>query len=112
MPLASTVAQLSNSVSGCFTFGPNGEGNPDLDEMTKDGMVPNLIVVHTQRGNRAGMTLQENLASEIQTRISYVPPKMAKNRLYAGSCCGYTEDFVWLQFGTGVKWNSEKYPPK
>lgn len=111
MALAGAVARLSNTVSGCFTFGPGGgRENPDLDEMTKDGMVPNVIVVDTQRGNRAGLALQEHLAAQIQTQLSYEPPKIPKDQLYAGSCCGYTEDFVWLQFGPGVKWNTERLP--
>lgn len=106
--LASAVAQLSNSVSGCFTFGPTSFGvNPDLDEMTKADMIPNEIVVHVQRGDQAGITLQEQLTSLIQGRLSYTPPKIPQDRLYAGT--PQDSSLVWLQFGTGVKWNSEKY---
>lgn len=107
--LASVVAQFSNSVSGCSTFGPDAVGNPDLEEMAADGMVPGVIVVHTQRDDKAALGLQERLGNQIQTRLSYRPPALPKNRLYAGSRYNYTESFVWLQFGSGVKWNSELF---
>jgi hypothetical protein len=113
LALASAVAQFSNSVSECSTFGPMPVGNPDTDEMATDGMVPGVIVVHTQRDDRAALELQERLGNQIQTRISYKSPKIPKDHLYAGSRHNYTERFVWLQFGTGAKWNSEMFaPPK
>jgi hypothetical protein len=106
MAIASTVAQFSNSVSGCFTFGPSiPRDNPDLDEMTNDGMVPGVILVHLRRDDKPGITLEENLGNQIQTRLSYEPPKIPKNHLYAGTPEGAS--FVWLQFGAGVKWNGE-----
>ncbi len=108
-PLASVVAQFSNSVSGCSTFGPDAVGNPDLDDMAKDGMVPGVILVHIKRDDKSGLSLQEHLGNQIQTRLSYQPPKIPKDHLYAGSPYGYTQDFVWLQFGAGVTWNSELF---
>lgn len=105
--IASTVAQFSNSVSGCFTFGPSvPRDNPDLDEMTKDGMMPGVILVHLQREDKPGIILEENLGNQIQTRLSYEPPKIPQNHLYAGTPEGAS--FVWLQFGSGVKWNGEE----
>jgi hypothetical protein len=109
LALASAVAQFSNSVSECSTFGPMPVGNPDTDDMTMDGMVPRVVVVHTQRDDKAALELQERLGNQIQTRLSYKPPKIPKDHLYAGSRYNYTERFVWLQFGTGVKWNSEMF---
>lgn len=106
--IASAVTQLSNSVSGCFTFGPMSVcDNPDLEDMIKADTVPSEIVVHVQRGDQAGITLQEQLASLIQTRLSYTPPKIAQDHLYTGTPQG--SSLVWLQFGAGVRWNSEKY---
>jgi len=107
--LASVVAQFSNSVSGCSTFGPDAVGNPDLDDMAADGMVPGVILIHAQRDDKAALRLQERLGNQIQTRLSYKPPTLPKNRLYAGSRDNYRENFVWLQFGSGVKWNSELF---
>lgn len=107
LPLASTVAQFSNSVSGCSTFGPFPSGNPDLDEDVMDGMVPSVIVLHAPRDDRAAGELEMRLGNLIQTRRSYTPPKTPKPRLYQ-SLHQYTESFIWLQFGTNTKWNSER----
>lgn len=110
LPLASAMAQFSNSVSGCFTFGPDVVGNPDIDDMAKDGMVPGVILVHILRGDKAALGLQERLGNQIQTRLSYKPPTIPRDHLYAGNeFKDHTESFIWLQFGTGVKWNSELF---
>jgi hypothetical protein len=108
--LASMVARLSSTVSGCWILGPGmGKFDPDVDEMTRDGIVPNVIVVHTERGNSAGLTLQENLSAQIQTQLSYAPPKVPRNHLYGGKEWNGSEPFIWLQFGSGAKWNSERF---
>src|ERR1700686_2669995 len=106
MPLASAVAQFSNSVSGCSTFGPFPPGNPDLDEDVLDGMVPGAIVVHAPRDDKAADTLAMHLGNQIQVRRSFTPSKTPKSRIYQ-SLHQYTESFIWLQFGTNTKWNSE-----
>jgi hypothetical protein len=107
--IAQEVETFSNSVSGCYTFGPIPVGqSPDADEMVKDGMVPEYIVIHAPRDDKAAYELWTNLSNLIQSRLSYMPPKVSKDRLY-GSAHNHAERFLWLQFGTNTKWNSERY---
>lgn len=48
--MASMVAQFTNSVSGCFTFGPlEPDLSPDIEKRTTDGMIPDRIVFHAAR---------------------------------------------------------------
>lgn len=108
LPLARTVAQFSNSVSGCFTFGPFPAGNPDLDEEVLDGSVSGAIVLHTSRNDAAANQLETLLGNQIQVRRSFTPIRTPKARLYT-SLHQYTENFIWLQFGPNVKWNSELF---
>lgn len=95
-PLASVVAQFSNSVSSCTTFGPlETRTNPDAKHETMDGMIPDLIVFHAAKDDRAADQLFNNLGNQIQLQRSYEIPVSSP------------EHFVWLQFGSRTKWNSE-----
>jgi len=52
--MASMIARFSNSVSGCYTFGPmDANSDPDVEQRAKGGMVPDKIVFHAARGNPA-----------------------------------------------------------
>jgi hypothetical protein len=94
--MANMVAQFSNSVSSCNTFGPlETRTNPDVEKETMDGMVPDLIVFHAARNDRAADQLFNGLGNQIQLKRSYEIP------------AGSPKHFVWLQFGTRTKWNSE-----
>ncbi len=94
--MASMVAQFSNSVSSCNTFGPfETRSNPDVEKETMDGMVPGLIIFHAVRNDKAADQLFIALGNQIQLKRSYeIPP-------------GSPKHLVWLQFGTRTKWNSE-----
>jgi hypothetical protein len=107
--LASQVAQFSNSVSDCFTFGPfPGGGNPDLDKEALDGMVSDSVVVHITRGDKAALTLFDNLSSLMKTKLNYdFPPTIRSHYVLPPQFAG-KERVVWLQFGTEVKWTSQK----
>jgi hypothetical protein len=106
--LASLVAQFSNSVSDCFTFGPfPGGGNPDLDKETLDGMVADSVVVHITRGDKAEFALFGNLSSLIKTRLSYKFPANIRSHYALPPQFAGKEQVIWLQFGTEVKWNSQ-----
>ena len=104
LPMASMVAQFSNSVSGCYTFGPEGPGNPDLDKIAIEGMIPDAIVFHAARDDKAADELFNRLSNQIQLRRSYEIPNEIRN--YRIPEQGQ-EHIIWLQFGTRVKWNSE-----
>lgn len=104
LPMASMVAQFSNSVSGCSTFGPEDfELNPDLEKEAMDGMVPDAIVFHAARGDKAADQLFNNLGNQIRLKRSYHIPSQ---RNYQSPMQG-KERFLWLQFGTKTQWNSE-----
>ena len=99
--LASMIAQFSNSVSGCNTFGPmETRTNPDVEKETRDGMDPDLLILHADRGDKAADQLFMNLGNQIQMKRSYdLPP-------------GSLKGFIWLQFGPNTKWNSDRYVVK
>jgi hypothetical protein len=94
--MADMIAQFSNSVSDCSTFGPmDFRMNPDVEKETREGMARDLLVLHALRGDKAADQLFINLGNQIQMKRSYeIPPRSPKH-------------FIWLQFGTNTKWNSE-----
>lgn len=107
--LASAVAQFSNSVSNCFTFGPmNTVATPDVEILTMTGMVPDMVVFHAPRDDNAANQLFSNLGNQIRLKRSYqLPPK---NYYLLSQGLGPVH-VVWLQFGTNSKWNSELNSP-
>jgi len=98
------MAQFSNSVTGCFTFGPFmiSDQNPEFEIEANDGMVPDAIVFHADKDDKAAEQLFINLGNQIKLVRSYkpalrnfqVPTPQAR--------------VIWLQFGTDPKWNSER----
>jgi len=70
-PLASVMVQLAGPVSGCAPMGPVSADNPELDEEVIDGMVPDAIVVHAIKGERAADNLFSTLGNQIQLKRSY-----------------------------------------
>ena len=106
--MASMIAQFSNSVSGCFTFGPmDANADPDVEKRAEAGMVPDKIVFHAARGDAAADPLFINLGNLIQLNRSYdMPPATARAHLYAIPKQG-DENLIWLQFGTNVRWNEQ-----
>lgn len=108
-PLASVFAQFSVSTSNCATFGPDAQlnTNPDLESEALDGMVPDAIVFHAQREDKAANKLFMRLYNQIKLVRSYKMPNVADYQSPAG---GYVH-IVWLQFGSQVKWNSEVILP-
>ena len=111
--LASLLAQFSNSASDCFTFGPfPGGGNPDLDKEALDEMVPDSVVVHITKGNKAEFTLFGNLSSLFKTKLSYDFPPDIKSHYALPLKVAGKEQVVWLQFGTDVEWTSQRFERK
>jgi hypothetical protein len=107
MGLASVIAQFSNSVSDCFTFGPFPlDLDPDYRKEALDGMVQEAIVFHAARDDKAADRLFTSLGNQIQLFRSYELPTKFKYKLPA-EIAG-KEHIVWLQFGPDVKWNSER----
>jgi len=74
--------------------------NPDVEAETMEGMVPYVIIFHAAREDSSAGVLFVELNNQIQTRRSYkmsaklIAPKPPKH-------------FIWLQFGSQSKWNSE-----
>jgi hypothetical protein len=107
--LASTVAQFSNSVSNCSTFGPiDTTLNPDAETATMTGMVPDMVVFHAERNDKAADALISALGNQIRVKRSYTPPPKNYYTLPVGTLPVHV---VWLQFGTNSKWNSELSGP-
>ena len=95
--IASTIAQFSIQVTNCNTFGPfPTSDNPDEERDTVTGMIPEVIVFHSHKNDKAAFTLYDNLSNLLPLKRSYEVP------------LGSPENYVWLQFGTNVKWNSQR----
>jgi hypothetical protein len=106
-PIVGMIFDLSRPVSDCSTVGlMNSDSDPDIERRAMDGMVPYKIVFHAERGNKAADRLFYSLASLVQMQRSYDMPSAADQAHY-GVRNPSQEDFVWLQFGTNVRWNSE-----
>lgn len=93
--LAVTVAQLACLGSGCQTFGPDSwDVNPEAEREAVTGMVPEVVVVHIAKDGTGGHALFLALECVIRVKRSY-------------EVQGNIENFVWLQFGPGTRWNSQ-----
>ena len=104
--LASAFAQFSNSVSDCYTFGPDMlfDLNPDLKKEARTGMVPDAIVFHAARDDKAALQLFDSLSNQIRVVRSYELPAKPVYKIRQDLELPIT---IWLQFGTNVRWNSE-----
>jgi hypothetical protein len=105
--MASMVAQFSNSVSDCSTFGPdmNFDLNPELEKHAMDGMIPDAIVFHATPDDKAANQLFINLGNQIRLVRSYQLPVKPD---YQTPPHEGTLSVIWLQFGTHTMWNSER----
>ncbi|HEV2960624.1 MAG TPA: hypothetical protein VG649_02285 [Candidatus Angelobacter sp.] len=93
---ASSIAQFSVPVSNCNTFGPlDSSMNPDVEKETMQGMVPDVIVFHAARDDKAANELFARLSNVVRLKRSYDIPANSP------------EHFIWMQFGTRVKWNTQ-----
>jgi hypothetical protein len=94
MEFCITVAQLATQASQCVPFGPESfDMNPDAEREAMNGMVPGVVVFHIARGE--GTQLFVSLENSLRLKLSYEIPS------------GSPEHFVWLQFGSQTKWNSQ-----
>jgi hypothetical protein len=95
--IAETVMHLAVVGSNC----PNGNlqnigVKPEDEEQEEaNGMVSGKVVVHASPKAKGVFQLVDNLGNYIQTMRSYSMPK---------DC---PDNFIWLQFGSGVAWNSQ-----
>jgi hypothetical protein len=105
--ISSAVAQFSNSVSDCFTFGPLPAGNPDIEKMASDRAVTGKIVFHASKTDIAANQLFDRLSNLLPLTRSFDLPKQTKE-LYALPPSVKNERLVWLQFGDNVKWLSQR----
>lgn len=104
LALATTMAQLSIQASNCFTFGPfTSDRDPDMNAQAVKAMLPDAIVFHAAREDKAANSLFDNLGSQIRLVRSYELP-VPNYQVPPG---GYAHT-IWLQFGSDVKWNSER----
>jgi hypothetical protein len=99
-PIPSAISGFSIQVTNCETYGPMPVGDsPDEERDTLTGMIPGVIVFHSRRGDKAAFALFDNLSNLLPLKRSFDVPK------------GSPDDFIWLQFGSDVHWNSERTRP-
>jgi len=96
MQFAITVAGLATQGSQCQPFGPeSSDMNPDAEREAMNGMVPGVVVFHIARGDKEATQLFVSLENSMRLKLSYKIP------------AGSPAHFIWLQFGTNTKWNSQ-----
>ena len=94
--ITSEIAEFSIQATNCTTFGPIPYDNdPDEKRDTFTDIESGKIIFHARRDDKAAFALYDNLSSLIPLERSYEVP------------VGSPQNYVWLQFGPGVKWNSE-----
>jgi hypothetical protein len=74
----------------------------NVDDENAKGMIPGVIVIHALPGTKGADGLADGLSNLIQTKRSYTLPAKVKA----------LDNTLWIQFGTGVKWNTEAYTRK
>lgn len=94
--IAMTTAQVAVIGSNCPTFGPfDANLDPDAEKQALNGMVQRTVVIHMAKGVKGDVPLYNALQNVFLVKRSYDVP------------AGSPENFVWLQFGAGTKWNSQ-----
>lgn len=74
--------------------GPDSLDYPTPEKEAMDGMIPGKLVVHMATDLKGADGLFESLKFRIKAKWKDDPPKSDK------------ENIVWLQFGTGLRWNN------
>jgi hypothetical protein len=70
----------------------------NLERETARGSVPHVVILHALPETKGADQLINDLENMIQIRRSYKMPKGTPPP---------PDNLIWLQFGTGTKWNSQ-----
>jgi hypothetical protein len=94
--MARLISRLATIGPDCEVYGPlPTKASADFEREATTGMVSDMVVFHAARSDGAALNLFESLSALLPLRRSFeIPP-------------GSPSNFVWLQFGPSVKWNSE-----
>ena len=94
--IAVLIKDLAIVGSECSVFGPSDtSGDPDLRRDTFTGMFPGVIIFHAAKDAPGTTQLFLSFRNYIRLERSFtIPP-------------GVPENFLWLQFGPDVKWNTQ-----
>jgi len=96
---ASMVQQFSIATSNCATF-MTGTDTPTLEREALDGTVPGFITLNAPEGSRTADALFAALTPHFRTRRGY-------RAIPQGRLAEVQQEYVWLQFGNGVRFDSE-----
>lgn len=85
--------------SNCSNGDLNNVGvkRENIEDETKKGMVPGIIVFHAPADAAGANQLENELSNLFQVKRAFTIPGDAQ------------PNTIWLQFGTGVKFNSERF---
>jgi len=98
---ASMIEQFSIATSNCGTFGPLATDSPSLEKEALEGSTPGMITLHAPEGNKSADALFNALTPHFRMKRGY-------KTIPAGRLADAPqENYVWLQFGTGVRFDSE-----
>jgi hypothetical protein len=90
------IAGLAAVGPDCEVYGPfPTKASVELDREATTGMVPHMVVFHALKTDQTANTLFDSLSMLLPLKRSFDIPQDSP------------PNFVWLQFGTDVKWNSE-----
>jgi hypothetical protein len=82
---------------------PNGDLNnvgvkrENVESETSKGMIPGVVVLHAPPDAKGANQLENELSNLFQVKRAFTIPGQP------------TDNTIWIQFGTGVKWNTERY---
>lgn len=94
--IARQMSSLAVAGSNCRAFGPvNTSGDPEWRQATFDGMVSGKIKLNAAKDVPGAEQLFLNLRRYVQMEWDY--------RTFPGG----SDHVIWLQFGPGVKWDSQ-----
>ena len=97
--IANTFVALAVPGSNC----PNGDLQNigvkpwEVEQEAQKGIVPGKIVLHALPETKGADRLVDDLSSLIQTTRSYEMPRPVD----------ISDNIIWLQFGSGTKWNTQ-----
>lgn len=95
--MARLISRLASIGPDCEVYGPlPTKASVDFEKEATTGMVPDMIVFHAAKSEGAALTLFDSLSVLLPLRRSFEIPSDSPS------------NFVWLQFGSSVKWNSER----
>lgn len=106
--IARTISQLQIAVSDCMTFGPVVEESPSRQRENMEGAISGFLIINAPESDIAANALMD-LSPSLPVKRGYrlIPKGRIAIEPFVSRTDRSTGNYIWLQFGIGVKWNSQ-----